>query len=91
MNYVLKIITVTNQKGGVAKTTTVGALAAGLKSRGYKTLAIDLDPQGNLSNSVGAEAYTSYTAYEVLKKKEKAQDVKFIVDRLKEENRTHLL
>jgi chromosome partitioning protein len=38
-----KIITITNQKGGVAKTTTTGALAAGLKARGYNVLAIDLD------------------------------------------------
>ena len=43
------IITVTNQKGGVAKSTTVAALLAALTQRGYKALALDLDPQCNLS------------------------------------------
>ena len=43
------IITVTNQKGGVAKSTTVATLLACLTKKGYKTLALDLDPQCNLS------------------------------------------
>ena len=45
----MKIITVTNQKGGVGKTTTASSLFAGLSMMGTKTLAIDLDPQCNLS------------------------------------------
>lgn len=45
----MKIITVTNQKGGVGKTTTVSSIFAGLSMMGKKTLAIDLDPQCNLS------------------------------------------
>ena len=45
----MKIITVTNQKGGVGKTTTASSLFAGLSMMGKKTLAIDLDPQCNLS------------------------------------------
>jgi chromosome partitioning protein len=49
------IIAVINQKGGVAKTTTTGALSAGLKSRGNNVLAIDLDPQGNLSYAMRVE------------------------------------
>ena len=45
----MKIITVTNQKGGVGKTTTASSLFSGLSLLGKKTLAIDLDPQCNLS------------------------------------------
>jgi len=50
-----KIVAVASQKGGVGKTSTASALAAGLVQRGFRALAIDLDPQGNLSDSIGAE------------------------------------
>lgn len=62
-----KVIAIANQKGGVAKTTTANIFGMGLKERGYKVLLIDLDPQSNLSSSVGAEMYESNTAYELLK------------------------
>lgn len=51
----MHIYAVINQKGGVGKTTTVSALASGLQLRGKKVLAVDLDPQGNLSYSFGAD------------------------------------
>ncbi|MBW7572211.1 ParA family protein [Caproiciproducens faecalis] len=68
-----KIISISNQKGGVGKTTTVCSLAAGLKKKGFRVLMIDLDPQGNLGFSVGAETETCATIYDVLKGDVKTQ------------------
>lgn len=47
----MKIITVTNQKGGVAKTTTAAALGFGLALKGFKVLFVDADAQGNLTET----------------------------------------
>lgn len=62
-----KIIVLTNQKGGVGKTTSTCALIAGLAMKGNKVLGIDLDPQGNLGFSLGLEIEDGHTVYEVLK------------------------
>lgn len=48
------IISVSNQKGGTGKSTTAAAIATGAAYKGKKTLAIDLDPQSNLSFIMGA-------------------------------------
>jgi chromosome partitioning protein len=63
-----KVITITNQKGGVGKTTTCASICGCLSEMGKSVLAIDLDPQGNLSFSLGADvASGSYTIYNALK------------------------
>lgn len=54
-NNKLKIITVATIKGGTGKTSTAGALAQAAAMRNKKALAIDLDPQGNLSLILGAD------------------------------------
>jgi chromosome partitioning protein len=53
----MKIVSVLNQKGGVAKTTTTANLGACLAARGMRTLLIDLDPQANLTLGLGVEWY----------------------------------
>lgn len=50
-----KIIPVANQKGGVSKTTSVRNLAYSLAELGYRVLAVDYDPQSNLSASLVVE------------------------------------
>ena len=49
-----KIITIANNKGGVAKSTTALCLGYALQKEGYKVLFVDLDPQANLSLCLGA-------------------------------------
>ena len=61
------VLVLANQKGGVAKTTTTLNLGAALKERGCRVLAIDLDPQSNLSMSQGIDIESlSTTMYDVL-------------------------
>lgn len=62
-----RVIAVSNQKGGVGKTTTVVNLAAALGLRGKKVLVIDLDPQGNTTTSLGiSKKSIRFTSYEVI-------------------------
>jgi chromosome partitioning protein len=58
-------IVITNQKGGVGKTTTCATLAGIFRANRKSVLAIDMDPQGNLSFSLGAED-VGYTIHDAL-------------------------
>ena len=49
----MKVIGIVNQKGGVGKTATAVALADGLARRNFRTLALDVDPQGQITASFG--------------------------------------
>lgn len=69
------IISLTNQKGGVGKTTTSCALISGLTSKNKKVLGIDLDPQGNLGFSMGIEIEDCHTIYDAFKGRSSIADV----------------
>jgi chromosome partitioning protein len=71
-----RIFTVSNQKGGVGKTTTTVNIAAALASKGMRVLVLDLDPQGNASTALNIPHHAEIRSlYEVLMGEAELEDV----------------
>lgn len=75
----IKIISISNQKGGVGKTTTTVNLSAALAQMGHRVLVIDMDPQGNASSGLGIKKHETQDSniYHVLIGEKTLQEVVF--------------
>lgn len=76
-----KILAISNQKGGVAKTTTSINLAASLAATKRKVLLVDMDPQGNATTGSGVDKNeVEFSGYDLLIEKSSIEDVKVYVE-----------
>ena len=82
---IVKTIAITNQKGGCGKTTTAVNLAAALALKGYRTLIVDLDPQGHATLGFGLiPENMEKTIYDVLAESGRDASSYFAADRAPE-------
>ncbi|HLP22688.1 MAG TPA: AAA family ATPase [Microbacteriaceae bacterium] len=84
-----RVLTISNQKGGVGKTTTTVNLASALARSGARVLVIDLDPQGNASTALGVDHHSeTLSSYDVLVGDE---PMAAVIRPSREESRLHCL
>lgn len=69
------IYAVINQKGGVGKSTISAVLLSGLTKKGFSVLAVDLDAQGNLSFTAGADTQNQKNTFQILTEKVSVPDL----------------